>query len=243
MNSFDRENTLKQFEEAPDVPGSVSRRSFLHTVSAAGIGLLGMGAFLQSCAEKKVAPSSGLVRAYVEKLGGILREIRERELPNIQNAAALSVQAKLEGHDLYAHMSGGMLTGEMSETRPGSPLIFRSGDITRAMRYDYVITNDPYAVRGMNERLVKIIGLTRPSLASNETPAGALANMGTLRIEDVAEVIIYAHVPPTDGILEVNGIDFPIGPVSGIVHTYLFYALAAEIAGGLIDKGVFPRIG
>jgi hypothetical protein len=245
MNTVNREKIIHQMEDILDTPHSNARRSFLRTCASAGIGLLGIGAFLESCAEKEkeVAISSGLVQAYGEKLAGLMREVRDRELPNIQKAASLCVLAKLEGHELYDFMSGGMLTGELSNTRPGSPLIFLPGDITRPVRYDYIITNDPYAVRGLNERLVKIIGITRPSLVSNETPDGALANMGTFRLEDVAEVVIYSHVPPADGILEVNGINFPIGPASGIIHAFLFHALAAEIAEGIIDKGVYPRIG
>ncbi len=237
MLGFPEENFHRLCEDHP--LSAHSRRSFLQKASFAGI----MGAVLQSCTEKRITPSSGLVEAYLKKLALVIQEVRARELPNVQKAAALAIQAKLEGHELYAWMTGGMLIGELSDSRPGSPLIFNVKNPEQAIRYDYVITNDPYAVMGLNERLVKIIGITRPSLVSNETPADALANMGTFRIEDVAEIVIYSHVPHTDGILEVNGVNFPIGPASGIVHTFLVYALAAEITGGLIQKGVYPRIG
>ncbi len=220
-----------------------SRREFLSTAALAGIGAVGMSAFLQSCAEKKVAPSTELARAYLNRLTEILGEVRERELDAIQKGAGLAVQAKLQGQQLYALMTGGMLTGEMDEARPGAPQIFITRNLLRAVRNDVVVTNDPYVVRDFNERLVQVIGFTRPSLANDETPPNALENMGTARIEDVADVIIRSHVPCTDGILEVNGVEFPIGPASGILHTVLFNALAVEVAEGLIKNGIYPRIG
>lgn len=243
MNDFHTEYVRLQGDNDLLNTPQTSRRSFLRTLASTGAGMLGMGAFLQSCAEKKVAPSSGLVAAYIEKLGSILHEVHDRELPKVQQAAALAIQAKLEGNDLYALMTGGMLIGEMNSARPGLPLLFITDNVSQAIRNDYVITNDPYAVKGLTNRLVKIIGITRPDIVSNETPEGVLANMGTFRIEDVSDVVIYSHIPCTDGILEVNGLDFPLGPVSGIVHTFLFNALAAEIAEGLTGKGVYPRIG
>ncbi len=221
----------------------IPRRSFLRTLSMGGAGLFGMGAFLQSCREKKVLPSSELARAYVEELTRLMRLVHERELPVIQRAAASAIQAKLEGHNLYALMTGGMLDGEMSETRPGAPQVFITKNIQDAVRYDFVITNDPYSIQGFSERLVKIIGITRPSLLNDETPVGSLENMGTMRLEDISDFIIYSHVPVEDGILNAKGVEYPIGPASGIIHTFLFYALAAEIAEGLIQKGIYPRIG
>jgi hypothetical protein len=219
----------------------VSRRGFLHAL-AGSAGLLGMGAFLESCREKKVLPSSELARAYVEELSRLIRLVHERELPTIQRAAAQAIQAKLEGHNLYAWMTGGMLDGEMGDTRPGAPQFLIKNNIRNAVRYDFIITDDPYSISDSSERLIKVIGITRPSLLSNETPLGALENMGTMRIEDIAEFIIYSHVPAEDGILSAKGVDFPIGPASGIVHTFLYNALAAEIAEGLIQKGIYPRV-
>ncbi len=223
-----------------------SRRNFIIACAAFGFGALGARAVLNSRAKgkkKKIAPVEDFPRAYADKLLGLLRDVHARELPAIERAAHLAVQAKLEGYKLYARMTGGMFAGEMSETRPGSPLIYLQGDVRDAVRYDYVVTNDPYSVTGFNERLVRVIGITRPSILSNQTPAGSLENMGTFRLEDVADAVIYSHVPPADGLLEAPGLDYPLGPASGIVETFLFYALTVEITEGLITQGIYPRIG
>lgn len=226
--------------------GGPSRRNFLLACAAFGLGALGANIALHSCGKKKektVAPVADFPRAYADRLLALLRDVHARELPAIEKAAHLAIQAKLEGYELYARMTGGLWTGEMSDTRPGSPLIYLKGDIKNAVRYDFVVTNDPYSVTGFSERLVRVIGISKPSILNNTTPAGALENMGTFRLEDVADIVIYSHVAPADGLLEAPGLDYPVGPVSGIVETFLFYALTVEIAEGLISQGIYPRIG
>ena len=226
--------------------GRKSRRTFITACAAFGFGALGANIALDSCGKEKkktVAPVADFPRAYAEKLLTLLREVHIRELPAIERAAHLAIQAKLEGHELYARMTGGVFAGEMSESRPGSPLIYLQGDIRNAVRYDFVVTNDPYSVTGFSERLVRVIGIAKPSILNNRTPAGSLDNMGTFRLEDVADTVIYSHVPPADGLLEAPGLDYPLGPVSGIVETFLYYALTVEITEGLISQGIYPRIG
>ncbi len=234
-----------------DTPGTVvtgggrSRRNFLLACASFGIGALGTHAILDSCAKEKkkeIAPVADFPRTYAEKLLQLFRDVHERELPSIERAAHLAIQAKLEGYKLYARMTGGVWAGELSDARPGSPLIFLKGDIKSAVRYDFVVTNDPYSVAGFSERLVRVIGISRPSILNNMTPAGSLDNMGTFRLEDVSDVVIYSHVAPADGLLEAPGLDYPLGPASGMVETFLFYALTVEITEGLISQGIYPHI-
>ena len=107
----------------------------------------------------------------------------------------------------------------------------------------HLLTNDPDIVRGFSERMVKIIGITTPSVLNNKTPSGTLENMGTFRIEDFSDIVINCHVPYTDGILHVKDIDIPICPASGIIHSIIYYSLAAEIVAGLAVNGIYPKIG
>ena len=97
-------------------------------------------------------------------------------------------------------------------------------------------------VRGFSERLVKVVGLATPSVHNIRTPPGALENMGTYRIEDVSDIVIYCHVPHTDGIVNVEGIDIPLFPASGIIHTLIYYALVSEIVEELAGHGVYYTI-
>ena len=88
-----------------------TRRDFIYDISLTGFGMLGFGAFMQSCAEKGVSYSQNLANLYIKGIRKIIRIVNERELPKIQQAAGLAVQAKLQGHNLYAHIAGGMLDG------------------------------------------------------------------------------------------------------------------------------------
>jgi len=220
-----------------------SRRDFLRGIVLTGAGMTGMGAFIQSCAEKGVQPSAGLAQLYIDGILNIIGTIVERELPKISHAATLAVQAKLQGHHLYSHITGNMFPQETNTGRPGSPDIFRTDNIQDARREDVMITNEPSIARGLSEQYVKVIGITTPFIPNSNTPPGALENMGVMRIEDVSDIIIQCHVPYTDGILDVEGLDIPICPASGVIHSLIYYALAAEIVEGFTKSGIYPRIG
>jgi len=226
-----------------DSVNTSSRRDFLRNIASSGLLMMGTSSFLQSCAEKGVTPSAGLARAYIERIVGIIEKIRERELPKIRKAAMLAVQAKLQGYDLYAYMGGNMFPHEISPSRPGSPHIFLTENISRALKGDVVFTNDPEIARGLGEQYVKVIGITTPSIPNFLTPPGTHENMGVLLIEDVADIVIYCHVPYTDGILNVEGIDIPICPASGVIHSLVYYAIVAEIVEGFTRSAIYPEIG
>jgi hypothetical protein len=220
-----------------------SRRDFIHSLSAAGFGLIGMGAFLDSCGGKESGITSGLAKAYLEAVQNLVKQVLDRELPSILKAAALAIQSKKQGHLLYAKMTDGMLPGETSVTRPGMANIYQTGELHLAVRDDFVVTNDPYEANGLTERLITVAGISKPSILSRETPKKVLENMGTFRIEDVSSLVIYTHVPPQDGILQVKGLDYPLGPMSGIIETCVFHALTAEIVEGLAQEGIYPKVG
>ena len=222
--------------------GKHTRRGFLRT-AASGALFAGFGAFIQSCEEKGLQPSADLVKAYIDGVLDIIAKIRERESGAIRQAAAIAVQSKLHGHDLYSHITGAMFPAEKADSRPGSPHIFLTENIQRARRSDVIVSNDPESVRGLSEQYVKVIGITTPTVPSLHTPPGALNNMGVLTIEDVSNVTIYCHIPYTDGILDVEGIEIPICPVSGIIHSLIYYSLVAEIVEGFTKSGIYPQIG
>ena len=218
---------------------SQTRRDFIHDLSFAGAGMIGLGAFLQSCAEKKITYSHDLARIYIEGLQRIIGVIREREISKIEQAVGFAVQAKLQGKKLYTHLIGSMIEGETSEKRPGHPNIFQRSDISKTAREDFVITNEADEARGLTERLVRVVGITSPSVPSAETPPGALENMGSYRMEDIADIVIYSHIPPEDGIVPVKGIDIPLYPSSGIIHTLIYYSFVAEVMEELAKYGVY----
>ena len=236
-------NNYSKYILSPSESQKHTRRDFIRSVPLAGIGVFGIGYFLQSCAEKGISPTNELTKHYIEGMLTIIKTVKEQELDNIKNAAALAVNTRLLGHDIYVSLKGGMFPYEIDINRPGSPHIFTFDNIHNASKGDVILTNDPDIVRGFSERMVKIIGLTTPTVLNNDTPSGTLENMGTFRIEDFSDIVINCHVPYTDGILHVEGIEIPICPASGIIQSIIYYSLAAEIVAGLAENGIYPKIG
>ncbi|MBA7584992.1 hypothetical protein ES708_26961 [subsurface metagenome] len=239
MNTKIKESGIKLSEN----PLRHSRREFIQGLSLSGIGMAGLGTFIQSCAEKEIPLTTNLAEAYLNGVLSIIKKIRERELVNITRAASLAVQARLQGYKLYAYLSGGMLSADTVDSRPGCPDVFITTDIGNAAKDDVIVTNNPEAVRGFGERYVKVIGITTPFIPNNNTPDYALDNMGVLRIEDVSDIVIYCHIPHTDGMLNVQDIEIPICPASGIIHSMVYFSLVSEIVDGLTKSGIYPKIG
>ena len=121
--------------------------------------------------------------------------------------------------------------------------MFKPLESAAVTRNDFVLTNDPEPVRGLSESFVNVVGITNPVIVGPGTPPGTFANMGGLRIEDVSSMIIDCHIPYTNGILPVEGVDLPICPVSGIVHSLIHHTMAAEIVERLAVYGIYPDIG
>ena len=201
--------------------------------------LLGMGAMNFSCSEETVSYTENLDVRYLETLVNTVDTIIEQEAGKIDEAAGLAVQAKLQGRKLYALMNGGMLPAELFRTRRGNLYIFLFEDIKLASRDDIVVTNDPYAARGLGERLVKVVGISRPDILNKQTPTGTLAMMGSFRIEDVSDLIIYSHVPYSDGVVSVEGAKVPLFALSGIIQSLIFHSLSAAIAEKSAEYGIF----
>jgi len=218
------------------------RRSFIRTAAGSVLGL-GLAGFMQSCAEKEIRLTTDLAKAYIETVLDLIGKIREEELYNIRKAATFSVQARFQGNQLFSFMSGPMVTMETARTRPGSPHVFITDDSVIPSRNDVVITNDTSRSRGLGEQYVKVIGITTPRTPDSLSPLGEYANPGTFRIEDFADITIFARVPHTDAVLNVEGVDVPVCPVSGIIETLIYYALVAEITEGFTKSAIYPQVG
>ena len=109
--------------------GDLSRRHFMKSLAASGLGLMGLSSFLQSCAEKEITiPPTDLAQAYIRSILDIIGIIRERELQKIVKAANLAVQAKHQGQKLYTNITGAIFPQEIDITRPGSPNLFLMED-------------------------------------------------------------------------------------------------------------------
>ncbi|TFG84071.1 MAG: sugar isomerase domain-containing protein [Erysipelotrichales bacterium] len=63
-----------------------------------------------------------------------------------------------------------------------------------------------------------------------------------LRLFEAADLTIDNCAPYADAMMEVNGLDSPFIPASGIAAAYIMWALNAEIVENLLKKGIQPGV-
>ena len=100
-------------------PAPRSRRTFLSDMARAGGSMIGIGAFVQACAEREIAFTTDLAEHYIVGVRAIIASIRDREIGRIHQAAALAVQTRLKGHELFASLHGAMIVNDTRQSRPG----------------------------------------------------------------------------------------------------------------------------
>ena len=85
---------------------------------------------------------------------------------------------------------------------------------------------------------VKVIGLT--SVAYSKT-LESMHSCGK-RLFELADVTLDNCAPFGDAMLEVDGIEAPFIPASGIAAAYICWALCAELVEKLMEKNITPSI-
>jgi uncharacterized phosphosugar-binding protein len=83
-----------------------------------------------------------------------------------------------------------------------------------------------------------VIALTAPAYSSklaSEHPSGK-------RLYEVADLVLDNHAPYGDALLEVEGLDYPICPASGIGAAVTLWAVVAGIVEEMLRRGLKPTI-
>lgn len=62
------------------------------------------------------------------------------------------------------------------------------------------------------------------------------------RLPDVADIVIDNCTPKGDALVEVDGLDYPVGPGSTIAYAFIVNALKSLIADGLTKRGKPPLV-
>lgn len=153
---------------------------------------------------------------------------------NVSHQAAPKRRAEAEAQDRELAWrraeEDARLAAERSNLLPGDSLIIVSvagktpGPVELALR--------------ARERGVKVIAIT--SLAYSKT-VKSLHSSGR-RLFEVADIVLDNCGVPGDAILEVEGVDAPICPTSGLAFCYLIWALTAEVVKELVARGLKPHV-
>jgi uncharacterized phosphosugar-binding protein len=92
--------------------------------------------------------------------------------------------------------------------------------------------------RGARERGLAVIAVT--SLAATE--AGESTHSTGSRLRDHADVVLDLCTPPADALVEIDGLDTPVGPGSTIAAVALANEVKVRTAARLAEQGSLPPI-
>jgi uncharacterized phosphosugar-binding protein len=92
-------------------------------------------------------------------------------------------------------------------------------------------------------RQARFHGLTVIAItAMSYSPNLASAHPSGSRLYEVADLVLDNHAPFGDGMLEVDGLDDPVIPASGIGAVTVLWAVVAEIIERMLAQGLKPTV-
>jgi uncharacterized phosphosugar-binding protein len=92
--------------------------------------------------------------------------------------------------------------------------------------------------RGARRRGLPVIALT--SVAATE--AGESSHSSGARLRDHADVVLDLCTPPADALVELDGLNTPVGPGSTIAAVALANELKVRTAERLVERGAMPPV-
>ena len=83
--------------------------------------------------------------------------------------------------------------------------------------------------------VIALTALAYSSKLASEHPSGK-------RLYEVADLVLDNHAPYGDALLEVEGLDYPICPASGIGAAVTLWAVVAGIVEEMLRRGLKPTV-
>ena len=92
--------------------------------------------------------------------------------------------------------------------------------------------------RGARKRGLRVIAVTSVTQSVSGEPDPSVGG----RLLDAADLVIDLCTPEADALLEVPGLDTPVGPGSTLAYVAIVNALKARIAELLVERGKMPAV-
>ncbi len=123
-------------------------------------------------------------------------------------------------------------------------------DYRRVKAGDVLIIGSPYGVNTVTveaaltakSKDVTVIAVTSPAFSKTVDADHPVRHESRKNLAEVADIVIDSLVPPEDAILQLDGLDLKVSPISTIIHSALFQCLEGLIVEKLLDMGVEPKI-
>lgn len=92
------------------------------------------------------------------------------------------------------------------------------------------------------ERGVKIIAVSSSSWQKGLPPDHFIRHPSKKNLFDLADICIDDYNPVGDAVIEIEGLDTPMAPISGIVDFYIIHRLEIETVKKLLERGIDPPV-
>ncbi|MBM3471453.1 MAG: SIS domain-containing protein [Armatimonadetes bacterium] len=92
------------------------------------------------------------------------------------------------------------------------------------------------------KRGVTVIAVTSREFAEGVTPGIPARHPSNQNLCDLADVVIDAHVPPGDAVVDIDGFDRKVASISTVINTYIVQSLVAEVVDRIVKAGVAPEV-
>ena len=92
--------------------------------------------------------------------------------------------------------------------------------------------------RGSRQRGMRVIAVTSVTQSAASEPDSAV---GT-RLMDEADLIIDLCTPEADAMVDIEGLDTPVGPGSTLAYVAIVNSLKVRVAQLLVERGITPNV-
>jgi uncharacterized phosphosugar-binding protein len=92
------------------------------------------------------------------------------------------------------------------------------------------------------ERGVKIIAVSSSYWQNELPPDHFIRHPSKKNLFDLADICIDDYNPVGDAVIDIEGLDTPMAPISGIVDFYIIHRLEIETVRRLLDRGIDPPV-
>ena len=143
--------------------------------------------------------------------------------------------ANLEGHPNTERVVGfAPHILDYYRVKPGDLLILINVNGINAVTIDTALE--------CRRRGVTVIAVTSRGFAEGVAPGIPARHPSNQNLCDLADIVIDAHVPPGDAVVEIDGFERRVASVSTVINTYILQALAAEVVDRIVKAGGTPEV-
>jgi uncharacterized phosphosugar-binding protein len=92
--------------------------------------------------------------------------------------------------------------------------------------------------RGARQRGIRVIAVTSIEQSMSEDPVPAVGS----RLLDEADLVIDLCTPHADAMVDIDGLDTPVGPGSTVAAVAIVNSIKVRTAQLLVERGAMPSV-